>query len=55
MLAVEELAFVAERGIEPAVVGEVVAWFATTGHERFDNGTYHQVPDLAAELGLLPA
>ena len=54
VLAVEELAFVAERGIAPAIVGQVVAWFATSGHEQFANGTYHQVPDLARELGLVP-
>jgi NAD(P)-dependent dehydrogenase (short-subunit alcohol dehydrogenase family) len=53
VLAVEELAFVAERGIAPSVVGGVVAWFATTGHLRFDNGTYHQVPELALELGIV--
>ena len=54
VLAVEELAFVADRGIAPEVVGLVVAWFATTGQHRFDNGTYHQVPVLARELGYLP-
>jgi NAD(P)-dependent dehydrogenase (short-subunit alcohol dehydrogenase family) len=52
VLAVEELAFVAERGIDPAVVGRVVAWFAASGHEQFDNGTYHQVAELALELDL---
>lgn len=51
--AVKELAFVADRGIAPEVVGRVVAWFATTGRYRFENGTYHQVPDLARELGYL--
>jgi NAD(P)-dependent dehydrogenase (short-subunit alcohol dehydrogenase family) len=52
VLAVEELAFVAERGMAPATVGQVVAWFATTGHHQFDNGSYHQVPEFARELGL---
>jgi len=52
--AVQELAFVADRGVAPGVVGRVVAWFATTGQHRFDNGTYHQVPELARELGYLP-
>jgi NAD(P)-dependent dehydrogenase (short-subunit alcohol dehydrogenase family) len=52
--AVRELAFVADRGIAPGVVGRVVAWFATTGQHRFENGTYHQVPEFARELGYLP-
>jgi NAD(P)-dependent dehydrogenase (short-subunit alcohol dehydrogenase family) len=54
VLAVEELAFVADRGVAPEVVGRVVAWFATTGQHRFDNGTSHQVRDLACDLGFLP-
>ncbi len=54
VLAVEDLAFVADRGIAPEVVGRVVAWFASTGQHRFENGTYHQVVDLARELGYLP-
>jgi NAD(P)-dependent dehydrogenase (short-subunit alcohol dehydrogenase family) len=54
VLAVKELAFVAERGIAPDVVGRVVAWFASAGQHRFENGTYHQVPVLARELGYLP-
>ena len=54
VLAVKELAFVADKGIAPEVVGRVAAWFATTGRHRFENGTYHQVPDLARELGYLP-
>ena len=52
--AVEDLAFVADRGVAPEFVGRVVAWFATTGQHRFDNGSYHQVTDLARELGYLP-
>ena len=52
--ALEALAFVAERAIPSEVVGRVVAWFATTGHHRFENGTYHQVPELARELGYRP-
>ena len=44
----------ADRGVAPDVVGRVVAWFATTGQHRFENGTYHQVPALARELGYLP-
>jgi len=54
VLAVKELAFVADRGIAPEIVGRVVAWFATTGQHRFENGSYHQVPALARELGYLP-
>jgi NAD(P)-dependent dehydrogenase (short-subunit alcohol dehydrogenase family) len=54
VLAVEELAFVAERGIAPSVVGETVAWFAGLGHIGFDNGSYLEIPEIAAELGLLP-
>ena len=54
VLAVEALAFVAQQGIAPAIVGQVVAWFADAGHRQFDNGSYHQVPDLARDLGLLP-
>jgi NAD(P)-dependent dehydrogenase (short-subunit alcohol dehydrogenase family) len=54
VLAVKELAFVADRGIAPETVGRVAAWFATTGQHRFENGTYHQVPTLARELGYLP-
>ena len=53
VLASEDLAFVADQGIAPEVVGRVVAWFATTGQHRFDNGTSHQVRDLACELGYL--
>ena len=52
--AVEDLGFVADRGIEPEVVGRVVAWFVTTGQHQLRNGSYHQVPDLARELGYLP-
>jgi 3-oxoacyl-[acyl-carrier protein] reductase len=54
VLAVEDLAFVADKGIAPEVVGRVVAWFATTGQHRFENGTSHQVRDLACDLGYLP-
>lgn len=54
VLAAPELAFVAEKGIAPEVVGLVVAWFATTGQQRFDNGTSHDVHALACELGYLP-
>ena len=52
-LASEDLAFVAGRGISPQVVGRVVAWFATTGQQHYDNGSYLQVRDLAQELGYL--
>ena len=51
--AVGELAFVADRGIAPEVVGRVVAWFVTIGHHRFENGTYHQLTDLVCEIGLV--
>jgi NAD(P)-dependent dehydrogenase (short-subunit alcohol dehydrogenase family) len=54
VLANEELAFVADKGISPDVVGRVVAWFATTGQHDFENGTFHQVRDLAIDLGYLP-
>jgi NAD(P)-dependent dehydrogenase (short-subunit alcohol dehydrogenase family) len=54
VLASEELAFVAERGVAPNVVGRVVAWFATTGQQRYDNGSYLHLRDLAEELGYLP-
>jgi NAD(P)-dependent dehydrogenase (short-subunit alcohol dehydrogenase family) len=54
VLASDELAFVAGRGIEPHVVGRVVAWFATTGQQKYDNGSYLHVQDLANELGYLP-
>lgn len=54
VLAVEDLGFVAEKGVAPELVGRVVAWFATTGQQRFENGSSHQVRDLARELGLLP-
>lgn len=54
VLASPELAFVAEKGIHPEVVGRVVAWFATSGQQGFDNGTSHDVQALAAELGYLP-
>jgi NAD(P)-dependent dehydrogenase (short-subunit alcohol dehydrogenase family) len=54
VLAVEELAFVANKGISPEVVGRVVAWFATTGQHKFENGGSHQVRDLAGDLGYLP-
>jgi NAD(P)-dependent dehydrogenase (short-subunit alcohol dehydrogenase family) len=52
--AVEDLSFVADRGITPEVVGRVVAWFVTTGQHRLQNGSYHQVTELARELGYLP-
>ena len=52
--AVEDLGFVADRGIAPEVVGRVVAWFVTTGQHQLENGSYHQVQDLARELGYLP-
>ena len=52
--AVEDLAFVADRGVAPEVVGRVVAWFVTMGQHRLENGSYHQVQDLARELGYLP-
>jgi NAD(P)-dependent dehydrogenase (short-subunit alcohol dehydrogenase family) len=54
VLANEELAFVADKGIPPDVVGQVVAWFATTGQHEFENGTFHQVRDLARDLGYMP-
>jgi NAD(P)-dependent dehydrogenase (short-subunit alcohol dehydrogenase family) len=53
VLAVENLRFVAEKGIDRDLVGRVVAWFATTGQQQFENGTSHDVHDLACELGLL--
>jgi NAD(P)-dependent dehydrogenase (short-subunit alcohol dehydrogenase family) len=53
VLAVEDLKYVAEKGIAPDLVGRVVAWFATTGERQFENGTSHDVHDLACELGLL--
>jgi NAD(P)-dependent dehydrogenase (short-subunit alcohol dehydrogenase family) len=53
VLAVEDLDFVAKKGIAPEVVGRVVAWFVTTGQHQFENGTSHDVRDLACELGLL--
>ena len=54
VLATDELGFVADKGIAPEVVGRVVAWFATTGQHEFDNGTSHEVCDLARDLGYLP-
>jgi len=51
--AADALAFVADRGVAPEVVGRVVAWFVTTGQHRSENGSYHQVADLARELGFL--
>lgn len=53
VLAAEDLAFVADKGIAPEIAGRVVAWFATTGQHKFDNGTSHHVRDLACELGYL--
>lgn len=53
VMASEELTFVAEKGIAPDVVGRVVAWFAMTGQHTFENGTSHDVRDLACELGYL--
>jgi 3-oxoacyl-[acyl-carrier protein] reductase len=53
VLASDELAFVAGRGIAPQVVGRVVAWFATTGQQKYDNGSYLHVRDLAREQGYL--
>jgi NAD(P)-dependent dehydrogenase (short-subunit alcohol dehydrogenase family) len=53
VLASEELSFVAGRGMAPQVVGRVVAWFATNGQQRYENGSYLQVRDLAGELGYL--
>jgi NAD(P)-dependent dehydrogenase (short-subunit alcohol dehydrogenase family) len=54
VLADDDLAFVAEKGVAPEVVGRVVAWFATSGQHRFENGTSHDVQALAREIGLLP-
>jgi NAD(P)-dependent dehydrogenase (short-subunit alcohol dehydrogenase family) len=54
VLASEELAFVADEGIAPEVVGRVVAWFATKGQHRFPNGSSHQVREIACDLGYLP-
>ena len=54
VLAVEDLDFVAEKGMPPELVGRVVAWFVTAGQRRFENGTSHEVRELACELGLLP-
>lgn len=54
VMAVEELSFVADKGVSPEVVGRVVAWFAATGQHEFDNGSSHQVRDLALDLGYLP-
>ena len=54
VLAVPGLGFVAEKGVSPEVVGQVVAWFATIGQRQFENGSSHEVHDLACALGLLP-
>jgi NAD(P)-dependent dehydrogenase (short-subunit alcohol dehydrogenase family) len=51
VLASEELAFVAGRGVAPEAIGRVVAWFATVGHGGYDNGSYLQLRELADELG----
>jgi NAD(P)-dependent dehydrogenase (short-subunit alcohol dehydrogenase family) len=51
VLASDELAFVAGRGIAPHTVGRAVAWFATTGQQKYDNGSYLHLQDLAEELG----
>ena len=53
VLVAAELDFVAEKGIAPELVGRVVAWFVTIGQRQFQNGTSHEVRDLACELGLL--
>jgi NAD(P)-dependent dehydrogenase (short-subunit alcohol dehydrogenase family) len=50
VLASDELAFVAEKGVPPELIGRVVAWFATTGQHRYENGSYLQLSDLAREL-----
>ncbi len=51
VLASDELAYVAEKGVPPEIIGRVVAWFATSGQHRYDNGSYLQLGDLASELG----
>ena len=51
VLASDELAFVADKGASPEIMGRVVAWLATTGQHRYDNGSYLQLGELACELG----
>ncbi len=51
VLASDELAFVAEKGASPEIIGRVVAWLATTGQHRYDNGSYLQLGKLACDLG----
>jgi NAD(P)-dependent dehydrogenase (short-subunit alcohol dehydrogenase family) len=50
---VAELSAVADRGVPPEVVGEVMAWVASAGPDELDNGSYLEAPAVARQLGLL--
>jgi NAD(P)-dependent dehydrogenase (short-subunit alcohol dehydrogenase family) len=52
VLAAESLAFVAAQGIEPRVVGEVVAWLLGDGQDHVANGGYVHALEVAKQLGL---
>lgn len=52
---VSALSAVSTRGgVDPAPIGAAIAWLIADGAEKFDNGSYHEVQDIARDLGLLP-
>lgn len=53
-LMVEELSAIAQRGVDPAVVGAVIVWLAREGVDTVENGSYHEAQTIARDLGLLP-
>lgn len=51
---VTELETIAARGVEPIIVGRAIAWLATEGTSKVENGSYHEAQAIARELGMLP-
>jgi NAD(P)-dependent dehydrogenase (short-subunit alcohol dehydrogenase family) len=51
---VTELETIAARGVEPIIVGRAIAWLATDGTAKVENGSYHEAQAIARELGMLP-
>ena len=40
-------------GVEPAPIGQAIAWLIMSGAEEFDNGSYHEAQEIAKQQNLL--
>ena len=52
-LMLTEHSDVASRGVDPAIIGQAIAWLATDGRASTENGSYLEAQAMARELGLL--